>query len=158
MERQPLLPPPTGGDEYLLELCAEAAKLLKQSGFVLHWASMKSEACYYRFAERGALLRVSTHKGGDGPIGIGLPVVSNVTFCDPRFRTHHMETTMAAAIGRYMMKSLEPRALARIRAYKPKSRSVDGELPAASNPRLGATGQVATADETTGPSNPARDD
>ena len=43
-----------------LHLCAAAAELLKRAGFRHVYTSMKTESCYYEFAGRPMLLRVTS--------------------------------------------------------------------------------------------------
>ena len=94
-----------------LDLCACAAEMVKQAGFVHHKTSMKTEACYYRWPDRGDLLRIATHaKGGDPAQG---KIVSRITFngglYEPpgmmKIADQKVESTVASAIGRYFLAS-----------------------------------------------------
>jgi len=94
-----------------LDLCARAAEMVKQAGFIHHKTSMKTEACYYRWPDRSDLLRIATHsKGGNLMLG---KIVSRITFngcCydQPgmmKIADQKVESTVAAAIGRYFMVS-----------------------------------------------------
>lgn|SRR6185312_5215564 len=57
-----------------------ALTLVKQAGFELKYAARNSETCYYYHPARGdALLRVSTHKSKNAPIGLA-PPIAKATF------------------------------------------------------------------------------
>jgi len=97
-----------------LELCKDAADLLKAIGFELANVSMDSEACYYRWPGRTELLRIAAHGSKGAPIGIGWPVVSLLTFRGThKDKPDHMaladekfDQMVAQAIGWYFLRSL----------------------------------------------------
>lgn len=106
-----------------LDLCTHAADVLKKAGFEVAYVSRRSEAVYFKFPERHGLLRVSAHKHSGSRIGQE-KVITTLTFTG----NHHtgkdtlvcsegaIETRITCAIGRYMIKSMEPQ----ISLYKGK--------------------------------------
>ena len=99
---------------YTDDLAHEAARLLRLAGFVLHCASRKTEACYYKWPGRKALIRVATH-GKSKRAQISSDVVAALTFkgrhCDDpntmRLHSQKFELMVWQAIGRYMIKAAE---------------------------------------------------
>jgi hypothetical protein len=97
----------------VLEHCCEAAELLKAAGFVHVWTSMKSEAAYYRWPDRSAVIRVAAHKFQRGNNERqNHPIATTLTFNDGKDALGRMSITdervrmmTAAAIGLYFMKS-----------------------------------------------------
>lgn len=94
-----------------LDLCNEAANILKKAGFAPRLASRKSEACYYGWPGRPHLLRVAEHRRkGREPNDM---IVASVTFhgnCHDtpgttRITEDKLLQTVAEAIGRYMIRS-----------------------------------------------------
>lgn len=83
-----------------------AVARLKRAGFELAYASMKSEACYYRFPGRDGVIRVAAHRyGGAADYAVTLPVFACLTFgrqMRPRSDAA-LETVVALAVGRYFL-------------------------------------------------------
>ena len=92
--------------EERLILMEHAARRLKESGFVLEYVSMKSEACYYRFPGRDGVLRMAAHRySGAMDKAVESPVTACMTFGPDTamFSTVKMESLLASAIGRYFL-------------------------------------------------------
>lgn len=95
------------------DMAHEAARLLKLAGFVLHCPSRYTEACYYKWPGRVALLRVATHAKRKSIISGH--VIEAITFrgthltgpTEMRLHSHKFELIVWRAIGRYMIKSAE---------------------------------------------------
>jgi hypothetical protein len=113
-----------------LELCALAGQMLREAGFVLHTASRKSTATYYRWPGRSDQLRVADHAKDKKPNGLER-VVARVTFsgahaANPgymRISDDKVEQMVAQAIGRYFMRSTAPLAqLERALGSEPRGR------------------------------------
>lgn len=104
-----------------LELCGIATAMLKGAGFVLHCASRRSEACYYKWPGREELLRVAA-RSKDEVDGLG-NVVARITFDGTcltgpglmRISDDKIEQVVAAGIGRYFLARRYPRPSARWR-------------------------------------------
>lgn len=95
------------------EACNEAAAFLKQAGFVLVNASMKTEATYYRLPGRAGVIRVAEHTGGKSPPGLDR-ILARLTFLPHKalkepgtliITESGMHGLVCAAIGRYMIAS-----------------------------------------------------
>ena len=87
-----------------------AMELAHAAGFQLKYAARNSETCYYVHAQRAPLLlRLSTHKNKNPPVGM-VPPIARATF-SPRDlyltekRVHDM---MRWAIGSYFINDLKP--------------------------------------------------
>ena len=95
------------------DMAHEASRLLKLAGFVLHRPSRYTEACYYKFPGRSALLRVATHAKRKSIISGD--VIEAITFrgthltgpTTMRLHSHKFELIIWRAIGRYMINSAE---------------------------------------------------
>ena len=89
-----------------LALVDHAVVRLKEAGFELAYASMKSEACYYRFPGREGAIRVAAHRyGGGADRAVTLPVLACLTF-GPDMRPaspEKLDTLVALAVGRYFL-------------------------------------------------------
>jgi hypothetical protein len=94
-----------------------AASSVKQAGFEFVNSSMKSVACYYRYPGRLGFLRISDHsKRKHNERFFTEPVASSLSFCiavsprDGKFEMskEQIETRVAHAIGRYMMRAARP--------------------------------------------------
>jgi hypothetical protein len=88
--------------------CEYAAERLKAAGFVHHYTSMKSEACYYRYPGRNCLIRIATHAGSRAPKSLpaeSLPTVARITFgqtYNPK-SWDAVDAQICRAVGRYFM-------------------------------------------------------
>lgn len=91
----------------------QAESLLIAAGFLFVRESEKSEARYFSFPGRAALIRIASHrKGKSGPRsdkGDG-PTISSITFSDKeardgflRMSENYVEWQTATAIGLYMI-------------------------------------------------------
>jgi hypothetical protein len=94
-----------------LEVCNEAAELLKSAGFVLTTTSMRSEATYYKWPGHPGVIRIATHKFSGGMIGLD-HVLACLTFPPYKFadKPDHIiinpdkvRTMVAMAIGYYFL-------------------------------------------------------
>lgn len=87
--------------------CEYAVERLKAAGFVHHYTSMKSEACYYRYPGRDCLIRVAVH-GSRAPTTLpagSLPTVARITFgstYNPK-SWDAVDSQIYRAVGRYFM-------------------------------------------------------
>ena len=95
-----------------LEACTLAAALLNTAGFVFHYASMRSEACYYRLPDRSELVRVAAHRHDRGVAGLG-KIIAVITFPADgghgkpvTFSEVHVRNIVANAIGWYMLRAI----------------------------------------------------
>ena len=103
-----------------LELCTQAAEILKAIGFIHRCTSLKSEACYYAWPGYNTLLRVAAHGGKDNKAAQRFgKVVARLTFNGGAGGTppHVMliadckfEGMVAQAVGLYFVRSLPPEA------------------------------------------------
>ncbi len=99
----------------IFDACEQAAKMLLEAGFELRYQSQHSETRYFGWPGRPHTLRVSAHRGGNGPIGL-TEHVAKITFFDKaceipnhiRCSNEHIENAVCSAIGRYMIKSARP--------------------------------------------------
>ncbi len=96
-----------------LQACDEAASLLKRAGFEVADVSMRSEALYFRFPGRPGVLRVASHQGGEGMVGLDR-VLARLTFSPYKLckepdtlvlTEDKLHGLVCAAIGRYMVLS-----------------------------------------------------
>lgn len=84
--------------------------LAKLAGFELKYASRNSETCYYTHPLRAPLLlRLSTHRSKNAPIGLALPV-ARVTFSpkDIHLSEKRVGGMMRFAIGSYFLNDPRP--------------------------------------------------
>lgn len=104
--------PGTGGKEYTaFEAIEIAARMIKAAGFVLRYASMQSEACYYGWPGRTGMLRIAAHKGGKRSDGMGRgPVWARLTIYPDHGRKNllKIEHATAMAIGFYFLRANTP--------------------------------------------------
>lgn len=96
------------------EACAQAEGFLLKAGFAFARASRLSEARYFKFPGRHAVLRVATHKKcARNPLMADGPTVSSITFSAKaagasgllKVSSGYVEWTTATAIGIYMLRS-----------------------------------------------------
>jgi hypothetical protein len=84
-----------------------AVERLKNAGFVHHYTSMKSEACYYRLPDRNCLIRIAMHSSRP-PKRMhsgSLPTVARITFSEG-YSAKSWDTVdgqIFKAVGRYFM-------------------------------------------------------
>lgn len=95
-----------------LALCQRAATLLTGCGFELRNVSMKSESCYYGWAGKKELIRISAHGGKNKKRrDLRSNVVSRITFNGTnlsdvgvmRLSDEKFIQIVEAAIGRYVL-------------------------------------------------------
>jgi hypothetical protein len=113
---------PTGADTVrvsvdALTACQEAASLLRQAGFQLAYASMRSEACYYQYTGYHGAIRIAAHRlGRTESQGVGMPVVAKITFGANQgpVRFENIEQQVMLALGRYFFTRLQHKVLTEI--------------------------------------------
>ena len=99
-----------------LELCQQAGDMLKAVGFQHFYTSMKTEAAYYQWPDRTALLRVAAHSRGrsrerqmSGPGKVMVSITFKGNHNDPpgmmNIGANKIESTVANAIGLYFIRS-----------------------------------------------------
>jgi hypothetical protein len=111
-----------------LELCTRAGTMLKAAGFELRFVSSQSEACYFAWPGKSALIRVASHsQRGKSPLGlVGNVIDRSLTFTPEKFaKPGHMRlsdeafvTKVALAIGCYLIRMNDPPRQSRYRGKR----------------------------------------
>ena len=98
-----------------LNLCTHAATLVKMAGFVFDSASMKGEACYYKWPGKDYLLRIAAHRYTGPRSKKATKVIAKITFGSecagyPGYSTISYEKAremVARGIGQYLLRIAE---------------------------------------------------
>lgn len=95
-----------------LELCAEAAEIIKKIGFEFRTVSRENTTCYYGWPGREELLRISDHGSKYVMMGLKDKIAARITFSSdghkPGFSNisdYAFEHRIAEAIGWYFMRT-----------------------------------------------------
>ena len=92
--------------ENRLGMVEYAVARLRMCGFEHVYSSRKSEACYYRFANKTSVIRVATHRyNGKNELSVQQPVASCLTFganCNPQ-NQEALDSLIEHAVGRYLL-------------------------------------------------------
>lgn len=94
------------------EACTLAGEMLRCAGFEHRYTSMKSEATYYGWPGRSAVIRVACHRASRSELN-GVPILATITFNARNFKTDAAGVVLVPrsyairlieqAVGKYML-------------------------------------------------------